>query len=139
VNRRIALLALSALLGVSACSFVQERESTARIAVRAATIAVIDNDEERAQRVTVIASRVWQAASDDPQPTVDALMALTRDEIRWDRLNPAEQDMVNLLLLEIRAQLIEKFPDNIIPEDARVTVRVIAEWVIETAQFYLPA
>lgn len=137
--KKLILLILAMLPVLFACSAVQEREPLAEIAVQAATIRVIDNDSEKAQRVITIASQVWQAASDDPQPTVDALIALARAEIRWDRLDPAETNLVNLLLLRTRSELEDKFPDNLIPEDARVTVRTIAEWVIETATFYLPA
>lgn len=126
------LLALTCL-ALSACSFVDEREDTARLAVMYATIKVIDEDADRADRVIEITREVKGYASGEASLTVEGLIAEVRDQIRWDRLDAADELLVQALLIELRDRLKERFDGDYIPQDLAITVDKVADWVISAA------
>ena len=131
----VGLIAL--LMVLSGCAFIQEHESEARIATTYATLKVIDEDAERAARVVDIATEVSEIAGGDPEATVGLLIAEARDLIKWENLDAADTVLVDTLLIELEARLIDVLGDGILPDDARVTVQTIAEWVIRAASPYV--
>lgn len=134
VNTFVLLIMLGFTSALASCSFLEERPATAYLATTYATLKVIDDDAEKAERVIEIATEVLQLASSDPETTISRLMSEARGLIRWNRLDDADTLLVNALLVEVEHRLREKFGDGIIPEDARLTVQTLAGWVIEAAQ-----
>lgn len=132
-----AVIAVMALT-VSSCAFFQEHETAARIGVQYATGKVIGDDQEKRLRVIEVASQVRELATGDPQATVTLLMQTTRDLIRWDRLDSTDRRLVQQLLIEIERELRERVGDDLLSEDTRVTVAMVADWVIEAAKFPVP-
>lgn len=128
---------LICLFLLSGCAFLQEHESEARIATTYATLKVIGEDSERAARVVEIATEVRAIASGDPEATVALLIGEARELIKWDRLDAADTVLVDTLLVELEVRLIDVLGDDILPEDARVTVQTIADWVIRAASPYV--
>ncbi len=127
------ILVLLTALVLTGCAFVEESPGSAYIATTYATLKVIDDDPEKAQRVEEIALEVLRVADDDPEATIDRLIETARGHIRWDRLDNADTLLVNALLIELAERLKERFGEGIIPEDARLTVQTLAGWVIDAA------
>lgn len=124
---------LAVTFSIGGCALVAENESTARITTTYATLKVIDDDADKAARVIEIATEVKTFASDDPEATVDALIVATRALIRWDRLDRADAILVDTLLLELARELKERLGAGVLPEAARLTVVMVADWVISAA------
>ncbi len=133
MRKLLVLFAALTLTGCGLVDVIEENESSARLVTTYATLKVIDGDNEKADRVVEIAQEVSRLAGDDPEVTVDLLVARIRSLIRWDRLDEADTLLVDALLLELSARLKDKLGDELIPKDARVTVQTVAEWVISAA------
>ncbi len=142
-----AMYVFSILSGCAAVTeFIDDNESTAQFAVEYTTIKVIDGDADRAARVIEIASQVQRYAGEDLAATVDGLIELARDEIRWDKLDEADTRLANYLLNAIAEELKDRLTcstddsgekvcgDDVIPAELRVTVDKLATWVINAAR-----
>lgn len=129
------VLATVLLLGfLAACSFVQERESNARLATMYATIKVVDGDAAKADRVEEIATEIREYASGEKFLTVDLLVDQVRKQVNWDRLDAADKLLVSALLDELKLQLIERLGADVLPEDLRLAADTVAGWVITAAR-----
>jgi len=116
------------------CSTLNEYERTARLTTMYATIKVVDDDQAKAERVEEIAGEVKRYAQDAELLTIDALIDTTRSLIDWSKLDAADRLLVDALLLELEDRLKERFGDDTVLEDLRLTVDKVADWVIEAAQ-----
>lgn len=134
---RKLLLTVLACFTFAGCAFLQEHESEARIATTYATLKVIDEDAERASRVVEIATEVRAIAGGDPEATVGLLIGEVRGLIKWENLDAADTLLVDTLLIELEARLINRLGDGVLPDDARLTVQTIADWVIRAATPYV--
>lgn len=128
----IVCVAVSLIAG---CATIQENESTARVAVQYATIKILDGDPEKADKVEQIAEEVKAYASGEKPVTVDALIEKAATYIPWEDLDDADTLLVTALLEEIRVRLKERLGDDFVPEDLRVTVDMVAGWVLEAARY----
>ncbi len=134
--KHMTLAIITLIVGslTTGCAWLEENETSARVLTTYATLKVIDEDPEKARRVEEIALEVLQLADSDPQTTIQRLVGEARSHIRWERLDAADSLLVNALLIELEVRLQERYGDGIIPEDARLTVRTLAGWVIEAAR-----
>lgn len=129
------LVGTAVLLGcATAARLVQEQPMTARLAVQAAALKVIDEDADRAQRVAAIASTTRAALSTETAATVDALEAIARAQIDWARLEPADALLVELLLAEVTHQLKQRLGPDLLTADSALVVATVLEWIESAAR-----
>ena len=129
-----AVCALLASLVFAGCSTLNEYENTARLTTQYATIKVIDDDRAKAQRVEEIATEVKAYAQDDLFLTVDRLIDEARSQIAWHKLDAADRLLVDALLTELEVRLKERFGGDAVPDELRLTVEKLADWVISAAR-----
>lgn len=132
---KTAILTLFAVvLLLAGCASLQDNQPTARLTVQYATLKVIDNDVEKRDRVVEIAERTLDRLDDTPEATVSALVREVRDQVPWSKLDSADKILIDALLTELEARLIERFGDGVLSEEARLGAATVAEWVISAAR-----
>lgn len=123
-----ALMAAFAIL--TGCATLTDENSSAKLTTYYATLKVIDGDADKAARVRFIATEVQRYASGEEFLTVDLLVTAIKDQVRWDKLDAADELLVHALIDELRAALVRRFGADVLPEDLRLAVDTVATWVI---------
>lgn len=113
--------------------FGGEGSTGAKTAVQFATLKVIDEDTERAQRVVEIVDHVRELVDGNTTATLDQVEQTVRDEIEWSELDAAEQLVVSNLIDAVRAELDARISDGTLDADERVAVGNVLDWVSEAA------
>ena len=129
---KIAIL-MAALAILTGCATLTDENSSARLTTYYATLKVIDGDPDKAARVQFIATEVQRYASGEEYLTVDLLIAAIKDQVRWDKLDAADELLVHALIDELRAALVRRFGEDVLPEDLRLAASTVATWVITAA------
>lgn len=130
---------LAALVALPGCAILQGdgsagEEFAVRSAVQLATSKVIDGDAERAARVVKIAGQARELVAGDATAALDEIEQAVRDEIRWERLSPTEQQVASDLVELVRAELEARIGDGALDPEDRVAVRTVLDWIIEAAE-----
>lgn len=123
------LLLAAALLG---CASIADNNADTRLIVQYSTLKVCDT-QERAARCAEIAAEVARYANDTAQLTVSALMFAIEDQIDWTSLDAADALLVRTLTARLRAELVERLGEDVLPEDLRLAATTVADWVIEAS------
>lgn len=131
--RKILTAALAAFI-LSACASLTEGNTDAKLITQYAVIKVAQGDPEKAARIEEIATEVKRYASGEAFLTVDLLIAAIRDQVRFDRLDAADTLLVNALLDKLRAELVDRFGEEPLPEDLQLAVDVVSGWVIQASR-----
>lgn len=126
-----ALVILS-LVNVRCTTTGQPSPVVAQIAVEYAVMKFCENNPSHAPRVAEIARNVKAAASGNVSATVATLDALVRSQIKWEKLTPADTQLVNLLLDAIEAELTARVGAGTLDPQKLLVVQQVAGW-IETA------
>jgi hypothetical protein len=111
----------------------------AQIAVTLATEQVVKDHPGYAAKAVAIANDVI-ALADNDEAVVDAVIDLVRSKIDWQKLadeSPTSVSAVNLLLAAIEVELEKRVSVGSIPEDYRVKIKTVAEWVKLAAEPYV--
>jgi hypothetical protein len=114
------------------------RPVAAQLAVQYATLKVIENNPDHAGRIAEISASVRAAASGQAA-TVAVIDSLIRAQIRWEKLSPADVNLVNILLLAVRAELEARVGSGVIDSQAMLTVAQVAGWIEQAAASTLRA
>lgn len=128
-----SLLVSGLLFALAGCASLQNEEPAAKMAIQAATLKVIDGDTERAQRVHSIADEVIGLVGGDSEATLDVVEERVRDEIRWDRLDQAEQLVASNLVDAVRAEIEARIEGGALDPGDRVAVQNVMEWIRDAA------
>jgi hypothetical protein len=115
------------------------RPVAAQLAVQYATLKVIENNPDHAGRIAEISASVRAAASGQAAATVAVIDSLIRAQIRWEKLSPADVNLVNILLLAVRAELEARVGSGVIDSQAMLTVAQVAGWIEQAAASTLRA
>lgn len=129
---------LGALAFLPGCAILQGdgsegEEFAVRSSIQLATVKVIDGDQERAERVVEIASQARELVAGDSTAALDEVEQRVRDEIQWDTLSPAEQQVASDLVELVRAELEARIGEGALDPEDRVAVRTVLDWIIEAA------
>jgi len=122
------LMGLALTLAVG-CAALQNEEPGAKLAIQAATLKVIDGDADRAQRVHGIADEVIGLVDGDAEATLDVIEQRVRDEIRWDRLDQAEQLVASNLADAVRVEIEARIEGGALDPGDRVAVQNVMTWI----------
>lgn len=132
-----ASFALLALI-LSGCQ-TPTQTSIAQIAVMLATDQVVKGDPQKAAKAVAIAQQVEELAQGDEVTTLEALFALINTRIDWARLTPTEATAVTVLLATVRTELAQRMASGSIPTDQLWRVALVASWIRQAAQPYVPS
>lgn len=128
--QKLFLLLMAAVL--VGCASLKENNADARLIVQYSTLKVCDT-AERAARCAEIAGEVQRYANDTAQLTVSALMFAIEEQIDWTSLDAADALLVRTLTERLRAELVERLGEDVLPEDLRLAATTVADWVIDAS------
>ena len=128
------------LLVLSACSALSQIESspmTSQLITNQITLRFIagsDDPVERAARVREVVEKVRGQVSAGKSFTLADLDEAVRDEIDWQALSPADQELLNFGLTKASAAIAELIGEGVIGPDDRGTVATLLTWIDQAAQ-----
>lgn len=117
------------LVGCGALQTVEESPVTARYVVQKATEEVIDNDQQRADRVFEIVQNVREYIELEDEVRARHVVDYIDDQIKWDNLSTADQYLVAELLVNVEARLINKFDDDRLSENDIIQINQVLDWI----------
>ena len=117
------------LVGCGALQTVEESPVTARYVVQKATEEVIDNDQQRADRVFEIVQNVREYIELEDEVRARHVVDYIDDQIKWDNLSTADQYLVAELLVNVEARLINKFDDDRLSENDVIQINQVLDWI----------
>lgn len=121
------------VIALTGCAALQQGHPAAKTAVQVATIKVIDEDPERAQRVREIAGKVRTLISGDGTTRLDAVESYVRGAIDWTGLDTAEKLVVNNLIDTVQLELENRINAQEISADDRVAIDNVLTWIEQAA------
>lgn len=118
----------AAVIALSGCaSTPQVADSMApMLAVRLATVAAVQGDPLRAQRVVDEADRLIADLDAGQSIALDALVPVLNSRIAEATLRPAERALL-AELVSVAAAIVQT--QSVLPEDAKVRLRLVLTWV----------
>lgn len=131
--KKVKLVILGLLLSMTTgCATTPEvaQNLSAMIAVRLATVAAVQGDALRAQKVVKECEILIAQIDSGEGLTADALQGLLNTQIIKASLKPAEKAV--LLELVAVARAATQSPE-ILPEDSRERLRTVLSWVLAAA------
>lgn len=126
MKRLLMTLCAVALLAGCASQPTRDQELSAMIAVRLATVAAVQGDPARAQRVVAECDALIAQVDAGESIALDVLTPLLQTRIAESALKPAERAV--LLELVSVAALAVQAPD-VLPEGTRERLRAVLGWV----------
>ena len=133
-------IAVLVLLALAACSTLEKIESspmTSQLITNQITLRFIaesDDPVERAARVREVVAKVRTQVNGDQTYTLAAIDEAVRDEIKWQSMSIADQEILNFGLTKARAAIAELVGDGVIDPAARETVDTLLTWIDQAAQ-----
>ena len=133
-------IAMFFLLALTACSTLEKIESspmTSQLITNQITLRFIagsDDPVERAARVREVVEKVRGQVSAGKSFTLADLDEAVRDEIDWQALSPADQELLNFGLTKASAAIAELIGEGVIGPDDRGTVATLLTWIDQAAQ-----
>lgn len=132
-------LILSALIGalfLAGCSLVEkaaEHPGVAEAVVKNRTLAFIDGEPEKAERVERVATKVQELIETNPEVRPQKLREVVEDAVPWGKLSELEARSLRALIVVIEQGLDEHATDALNSED-RLYLDTALGWVIESAK-----
>lgn len=140
--RYFAIVLLTSFLLLGGCStvggVVQDHPAAAQLTIQYATVKFIGDDVERAQRVQEVTKLVGTWVEADTEATVDALMSRVRENVREDRLDPADRILLDALLTRVADELLENVGEGVLAGDDLLVLSTVLTWVNEAAALSTP-
>lgn len=129
------LLAVIILVLTAGCASTGENSQlTESLFVKYATAKVIANNPDKAVAVLDLVEQAKQYVdSDTGTVSIAALDQAARDRIPWDRLDAADQMLVDAVLVEARQRLEQAIGDGILDADQRVRLSRVLGWIEQAA------
>jgi len=132
--RAIAATVLFLLLaGCAALETVEKSPMVAQLTVQQATLRVIDTDPDKADRVLEIAEQTRGMIEVD-EVTVGLLDQFLRAQIKWEKLTLADEQLLVMLLDQLRDRLAERMGDGLLSPEDRISIKRVIGWVEDSAK-----
>lgn len=104
-----------------------------RATVQYATLRTIDGDQDRADRVRLVAMHAIEYAADDTRGPTDVLEKAVRARIDWSSLSPEATLLADALISTVRVELDRALADTRVSPDAKLSAIAVLEWVEQAA------
>jgi len=118
---------------VAGCALLAERDARLELATQYATLKVIAETDVTAEQVLERVGAVRLIVETDAQVTVHNLAQQVRQSISWDRLDAADQLLLNAVLMDAELRLAEIVGDGLLDDQGKVAVGVLLDWIAEAA------
>ena len=118
---------------VAGCALLAERDARLELATQYATLKVIAETDVTAEQVLERVGAVRLIVETDAQVTVHNLAQQVRQSISWDRLDAADQLLLNAVLMDAELRLAEIVGDGLLDDQGKVAVGVLLDWISEAA------
>ena len=126
---KIYALVLSMFL-LSGCALIQDEDRRLQLTVQYTTMKVIENsDDISAQRVVENVRRVRGVLDVQSEVTVTRLMEEVRGNVRWDRLDAADQLLLSAVLEEVEKEMLDRVGEGVVEEEDKIVLRTLLDWV----------
>ena len=113
----------------------EQTKLIASVAVKYATMKVVENNPSKSAKVIAVAEEVRKIAGSNGFDTVDLLMAFIKTRVDLSKLSPADQMLAGVLLDEIGLQLKSRIGSGKLTPDRLLIVGEVAGWVEDAARF----
>jgi hypothetical protein len=133
-KKLVAILGMCSLFGCASMGTDEGQTAVARIGVQYATLKVINGDIDRAEAVLDVVNAAIALAEGGDLVPIDLLESQIRAVIPWDGLDDADKQLVNLLILQVRAELEVRVDDGLIDAEKVAQVLEVLKWVRDAAQ-----
>lgn len=122
-----------AVLG-GAVDKAKENPRAAQLTVQYATVKVIENSGDITREdVLKRVSEARELVEGGPEVTLQRLAEEVRNNINWERLDSADQLLLNAVLAEAEARLRERIGEGIIEAEDRVALLTLFDWIEQAA------
>lgn len=132
------IVSFVAVLALSGCATLGTGSAGEKLVIQAATMKVIEADEDRAAKAAKIRAAVDQARVwlDTDGVTLADLHAAIMGRLTSANLEPSDMLLASALVDVVVAELNARIGDGILDEDKRVRVNTVLGWIAEAASFY---
>ena len=128
MNKIYALLLSMFLL--SGCALIQDEDRRLQLTVQYTTMKVIENSSDiSAERVVENVQRVRAVLDVQSEVTVTRLMEEVRGNVRWDRLDAADQLLLSAVLEEVEKEMMDRVGEGVVEEEDKIVLRTLLDWV----------
>jgi hypothetical protein len=127
----VALIGLAVLLQ-NGCATIEQSPMTAKLTVQQATLRVIGEDVERAERVIVLTGQISEYVEYE-EITVELIDSYLRAQIDWQKLSLADGQLLVMLLDELRLRLDERIGGGVLDPKDKVVINTVLDWVADAA------
>lgn len=126
----LVMVSLVSMLGFAGCAALSGvDDGSKRLAVFYATAKVIDGDQTKAGRIVDLIQEAREYVSGDPEVTISALYEGVVERVNWAALDPADQIIIEAILLEAKARLQEEIGVGLLSPEQRVKVSTVLNWI----------
>ena len=136
-NLLVMITAAFLLMGCSVIDKIEESPMTSQLITNQITLRFIaesDDPVERAARVREVVAKVRTQVNGDQTYTLAAIDEAVRDEIKWQSMSIADQEILNFGLTKARSAIDELVTDGVIDPEAQQTVATLLMWIDQAAQ-----
>lgn len=132
----IALIAAAFLSGCAVLQTVEESPTVAKLTVQQATLRVIGEDTDRAERVVFLTEEIGRYVEQE-KITVELIDSYLRSQIDWQKLSLADAQLLVMLLDELRLRLDERIGGGVLDPNDKVVIQTVLAWVADSASLVI--
>jgi len=138
----VVLAFLFTLSGCAAVDYAKQNPEQASMAVKAGTLAFIEQVEpisnrvDRAKEVIVVVEMVLDQMDSSTSATVSSLSSEVRSEIDWNSMDAYERLLLDSLIASVERRLEDRIGSGTLGEDERLIVKSVLEWAKDAADMY---
>lgn len=119
----------------------RRNDLAAELAIKYATLKVIDNDSdpsERAGRIISIAEKTQSLVDRGLVSLIPEIEQVVKDQIDWGKLDAADTLLVDALLTAVRVELDSRVQGGALSGETALAVSRVLDSVIAAARLYVP-
>jgi hypothetical protein len=132
----IAVLLVLAVATLEGCAVIEQSPMTAKLTVQQATLRVIGEDVERAERVIALTGQI-SGYVEYEEITVELIDSYLRSQIDWPKLSLADAQLLVMLLDELRLRLDARIGDGVLDPNDKVVIQTVLDWVADAASLVI--
>jgi hypothetical protein len=130
----LRVLSLAVMVAaLQACTLLQQEDARLELAVKYSTLKTIERAELTGEQVRDGVARVRPLVEREVDITLGELVGEVRGVIRWDRLSPADQLLLDAVLGAIEAELQQRIGEGLLNPDDRAAIGAFLRWVDDAA------
>lgn len=126
------IIVIALALFISGCSMLEKRPATTMLLGQYTALKYIGEDAGKAQRVIETSNDIKKGLIGTV--TVVSLEAMVRSQIKWDKIDYADQLVIEAILVEARGVIATKIGDGVLKPEDLVRIDHFFDQIIETSE-----